>query len=113
MTTISYYLSSSGKNPVKEFIDSLNIKQIRKIARLFKAIQTYGTNAAIPHIRKLTNTPFYELRILGEDNIRLFYIWGEYDTMIILHGNIKKSQKTSTRDLHAVFRAYYDLRNKP
>jgi len=106
MTTVAYYLSPTGKNPVKEFIDSLNIKQIRKITHLFKAIQTYGLSAIHPHLKKVTQTPFYELRILGSDNIRLFFINTSSDSVILLHGYIKKTQKIPLKELQTLNKAY-------
>lgn len=110
MTTILYY-TIAEKSPVEDFINSLSIQQIRKVTHIFRAIQTYGLEATTPHIRKVTNTPFYELRILGTDNIRLFYICCN-NTVIILHGCIKKTHKTSSKDLSAVFRAYRNLEKR-
>ena len=110
MTAIAYY-AIAGKSPVADFIDSLGVRPKRKIFHLFRAIQTYGLIAVTAHIKKLAQTPFYELRILGVDNIRLFYVYHN-DTVLILHGCVKKTQKTSTKDLNAIYRAYYNLKNR-
>lgn len=111
MTIITYY-SIADRSPVVDFIDSLGVRQKRKIFHIFRAIQTYGIGSATAHIKKLAQTPFYELRILGADNIRLFYLPEKNDTIIILYGCVKKAQKTSTKDLNAVYRAYYNLKNR-
>ena len=62
-------------------------------------IEDYGLVTAIPHIKKLTGSPLWEIRILGQDNIRVLYATVERDTVLFLHGFIKKSQQTPSREL--------------
>lgn len=69
-TTIYYYTTQTGDNPPKQFIESLPAKQERKIARIIAYIEEYGLITAIPHVKRLTDTPLWEIRILGQDNIR-------------------------------------------
>ena len=73
-TEIQYFISSLGINPVKDFIDSLEYKQKIKIFHIFKLIIKYGINSVPQHIKKLSGTPLWEIRILGKDNIRILYI---------------------------------------
>ncbi len=91
---ISYYISVSGENPVKTFIESLTERQERKIARVLNNIENYGLVLAIPHVKKLTGTPLWEIRILGQDNIRILYATVLSDSVLLIHGFIKKSQQT-------------------
>ena len=56
-TTIYYYLSSQGENPVKEFLDSLQESQQVKILRIFQHIEEHGLQAVLPHLKKVTGTP--------------------------------------------------------
>ncbi len=51
------------------------------------------------HTKKLTGSPLWEIRILGQDNIRVIYAILVKDTVLLLHGFIKKSQKTPTREI--------------
>lgn len=99
MTKVIYYTTTAEKSPAFDFIRSLNEKQQRKIIRLFTAIKTYGLISVIPHIKKLTGTPIWEIRILGQDNIRIFYATLVEDTMLVLHGFIKRSQVTPKREI--------------
>ena len=68
--TVYYYVSATGDNPIKSFLDSLSERQQAKILRIFQFIETYGLQAIISHVRKLSGTPLWEIRILGKDNIR-------------------------------------------
>lgn len=96
---VYYYISPSGDNPVSNFLDSLSEQQQSKILRLFQYIMLYGLSAILPHTRKLTRTPLWEIRILGKDNIRIFYVIPLQNMVLILHGIIKKTQKTPTEEL--------------
>jgi len=100
MTKVIFYTTTSENSPAEEFIDSLNEKQQRKIIRLLTAIQTYGLSAIIPHIKKLTGTSLWEIRILGQDNIRIFYVVILADTILVLHGLIKKTQQTPNKEIN-------------
>ena len=90
MTKVIYYTTINEQSPPKTFIESLNELQQRKIARIITNIQEYGMTTVIPHIKKLTGANLWEIRILGQDNIRLFYIIVLVDSILILHGFIKK-----------------------
>lgn len=99
MTEVIYYISSSNNNPIKDFLDSLSKKQQRKLIRIFTYVQEYGLTTAIPHIKKLHGTPLWEIRILGQDNIRVVYAILFADRIILLHGFLKKKQKTPVKDI--------------
>jgi phage-related protein len=93
------YFSYLNKQPIKDFIESLNEKQQAKIFRIFRFIIQYGIFSIPRHTKKIINTPFWEIRILGEDNIRLIYIILEEHSVLILHGFVKKTQKTNPREI--------------
>jgi phage-related protein len=99
MMRIIYYTTSSGENPVDEFLDSLDERQQSKVLRLLTTIKLYGLITVIPHIKKLIGTPFWEIRILGRDNIRVFYITVASMDILLLHGFIKKTQKTPGKEI--------------
>lgn len=82
-----------------DFVQSLSPVQRAKVSRLITYIEEYGLVAAIRHVKKLTGTPLWEIRVLGQDNIRVLYATIEEDTIVILHGFIKKKQKTPEREL--------------
>lgn len=105
---VVYFTSSAGENPVKNFLESISRKQKAKVFRIFYLLQEYGLSSITPHVKKLTGTPLWEIRILGEDNIRIIYIVPRRNTVLVLHGFIKKTQKTPTRELALALKRYKD-----
>ncbi len=96
---IVYYISSSKTNPVKEFLDA-NLKAKVKALRIFSNIEEYGLTSIIPHIKKLTGTPLWEIRIIGEDSVRILYITRQEKQVFLLHAFIKKTNKTPLKEVN-------------
>ena len=111
---VIYYISPSGDNPVSDFLDTLEHNSQSKILRVLHNIQEYGLDSVIPHIKKLTGTPFWEIRILGQNSIRIIYVVPAKFQAVVLHGFKKKTQKTPLKELEIASRRYneYILRNK-
>lgn len=105
---IYYYESPSGKNLVSEFINSLQYKQRAKIRRVLFLIQEYGIHPAIPHIKKLSGVPLWEIRIPGKDSIRMLYVIIQKNTVLVLHGFIKKAQKTTSKEITIALNRYQE-----
>ena len=99
MTKVIYYSSLSGQNPIGKFLDSLSARQQAKILKIIENIKRYGLNSVLPHLKKLSGTPLWEIRVLGQDNIRVIYAVLYLDAVLILHGFIKKSQKTPEKEI--------------
>lgn len=110
--TVFYYISPKGDNPVKDFIDSLSQKQKAKVFRIFQVLQKHGLYLIIPQVKKLTGTQFWEIRILGEDNLRIiFFIVGKNE-ILVLHGFKKKTQKTPPKELNLSFKRFTDWQKR-
>jgi phage-related protein len=60
-------------------------------------------------LKKISSTPFWEIRILGKDNARIFYITENQNTIILLHGFIKKTKKTPSKEIAITFKRYKDI----
>lgn len=97
--TFVVYFSIKGSDPINDFLDSLTEKQQAKILRVLQTIKTYGIFSVMPHVKKLTGLKIWEIRILGKDNIRIIYFIFDKQTIVLLHGFIKKSQKMSQKDI--------------
>lgn len=108
MTKVIYYTTALRESPPMDFIKSLSASQARKVGRVLSYIQQYGLVTAIRHIKKLSDTPFWEIRILGQDSIRVLYTIKEQDAIIILHGFIKKSPKTPLKELETALNRLED-----
>ena len=96
---IVYYETSNGNIPVFEFIQKLDPKSKSRVIELLDTLSDYGINLGLPHSKKLTGTKIWELRILNPKNIRIFYVAVVDKKFLLLHGFIKKKQKTDRREI--------------
>lgn len=112
MGVVQYYISSSGENPVKDFIELLGKEPKAKIFRLFMNIEQYGLVSVLPHVKKLAGTDLWEIRILGRDNIRILYVVVAKDGVLALNGFVKKSQKTPKREIAVAMSRYNEWKHR-
>lgn len=96
---IEYYSTSSGKAPVQEFIEGLPDKPRAKVYNTLELLVEFGINLRLPHAKKVTGTPLWELRVLGEQSLRFFYIAKIGKVFLLLHGFVKKEQKTPRKEI--------------
>lgn len=96
--SIFYYISPGGANPVKDFLDARPTAKV-KAFRIFQNIKEYGLTTAIPHIKRLVDTPLWEIRILGEDSVRILYITRQEKKIVLLHAFVKKTDKTPSKEI--------------
>ncbi len=109
---VIYYISGSGDNPVAGFLNSIEKSQKAKVFRLFEMIEKYGISSVPKHIKKLTGTPLWELRVLGRDNIRVIYVAPYKDTILALNAFIKKQDKAPIKELQTAWRRYLDWKRR-
>lgn len=96
---IIYYETIQGKSPVMDFINSLEAKAKSKVINSIDLLEEFGITLGASHVKKLTGTELWELRILGGDNIRVFYVAVFGRKFLLLHGFQKKTQKTETKEI--------------
>lgn len=101
---ILYYRNPSSNDiPVKQFIDSLQLREQVKIFRIFQYIQSYGLTVILPHVKKITGYPLWEIRVLGKDSIRIIYVVPQKKSVLLLHGFRKKTQQTPDKEITLAF----------
>ena len=96
---IEFYETPNGEKSVETFFDSLEEKTQAKIDKTFAMLEEFGIKLGQPHVKKLTGTPLWELRIVGSDSIRIFYIAQTKKVFLILHAFKKKKMKTDKREI--------------
>lgn len=96
---VKTYDSLSGNQPVEGFFKSLDKKARLKISRTLDLLEEFGLEGAYPHVKKLTGTSLWELRILGADSIRVLYITITGKIFLLLHGFKKKKQKSPHKEI--------------
>jgi len=82
---------------VEKFIQSLEKQTIAKVLRTIDLLETFGHKLGMPH-SKMISKGLFELRIRGKQEIRIFYSFYK-DRIHLLHGFVKKSQKTPQREI--------------
>ncbi len=101
--SIELYEKTDGKIPVLEFILSLTPKQQAKIYREIDLLEKFSNELHYPHVDIIKGKKYiglWELRIKFASNIfRIFYFLFRKNKVILLHGIIKKSQKTPKKEL--------------
>lgn len=96
---IKFYASKSGSSPVIDFIESLELKPQTKIYNSIELLKEFGLHIELPHVKKITGTQLWELRILGSNSIRIIYVTIIDQTFLLLHGFRKKTQKTPHKEI--------------
>ncbi len=82
---------------IQEFIADLEHPTYAKTLRTIRLLGQFGHLLMMPHSKHLEEG-LYELRIRGKQEVRLFYTFHK-DQAIIIHGFVKKSQKTHVSEL--------------
>ncbi len=82
---------------VDDFIKDLELTTGTKVSRMIDLLERFGSTLGMPYSRSLGNK-LLELRIRGQQEIRIFYTFHD-DRTILLHGFIKKTQKTPAKEL--------------
>ena len=94
---VVFYLSSSGNEPVREWL-----KGLPRPDRVTVGVDIWKVQAewpiGMPYVRKLENG-LYEVRSNLRQGIARIIFTIEDTTMVLLHGFIKKTQKTPPDDL--------------
>lgn len=73
--SIEYYVTSSGKRPVEEFINSLSPDSKSKYIFIADLLEEYGLNVKEPYVKSIKGyRKLFEIRIKDRANIhRIFY----------------------------------------
>lgn len=96
---IIFYDKPDGTEPVKEFLDSLDVKMRAKMLRTIVMLQKNGYELREPYSKAL-NDGIIELRAkVGSDISRVLYFFVVGRKVVLTNGFIKKAQKTPKEEL--------------
>ena len=95
--SVVFYRSSAGNEPVREWLKGLSFADKKAIGEDIKAVEI-AWPIGLPLVRKL-DSDLWEVRsqLAGRISRVFFTVWERY--MVLLHGFIKKSQKTPPAEL--------------
>ena len=96
---IDYYETEGGRFPVKELIDGLGANAKSRIANALDLLEEFGVRVGPPKVEKVLGIELWELRIVGRDNIRIFYVAKSRKSFLLLHAFFNKKQKTDKKEI--------------
>jgi len=111
---VKYYKNSqTGKEPVLEFVLSLDRKSLAKVEKYIRYLRLCEGYLEEPYSRHITGK-IRELRVdFSHNSHRIFYFGFIKKTIILLHGFMKKTKKTPRSEIKKAIENYYDTINNP
>lgn len=95
LKNIYYFVDKDGDKPVKEFIDSLTVKEQAKVYAYINELKRQGNNLRRPTADYLRDG-IYELR---PKHNRIFYFFYLGESAVLAHAVKKKTEKILENDL--------------
>jgi phage-related protein len=107
---VVFFRLDSGREPVRDWLKGLDHESRKIIGEDIKTLQ-FGWPVGMPLARKLADN-LWELRSrLGSGIARSFFtVYAQ--RIVLLHGFVKKTQKTPTKELAIAKRRLTKLRSK-
>lgn len=104
MWQIEYFETQPGQSPTRDFVKNLDSIAKAKIITTFNLLLEFNLKLGQPHCKKVSGTPLHELRVLGQNNLRIFYIAVVNQKFLLLHGFVKKSNKTPQKEIETALK---------
>lgn len=99
MFEIEFYSTVDNKEPVADFLDSLDNKMSAKIVGLLDVLEEKGPELRLPYSKYLDDG-ICELRCIHGNNIvRILYFFYYGNRIVITNGFVKKTQKTPSSEI--------------
>ncbi len=98
--TVTFYKTIEGECPVQDFLDSLPGKVAQKITWVLSLLEDLDFIPST-YFKKLTGSEeIWECRVqFGSNAYRLLCFFADNSEVVLTHGFIKKSQKTSKNEI--------------
>lgn len=97
--SIEFYETSSGRCPVKEFLDQVKESDPDGFESVLAGLaKLRNREYHRPPLSKPIGNDLYELRHVGKLNTRIIYFFMEGRRIILVHGVRKKARLLSLRD---------------
>jgi len=107
--TVIFYKSESGNEPVREWLENSPRSDRKIVGEDIMTVQL-GFPLGMPSVRKL-DVGLWEVRSKLGNRIARVLFTIEKDVMVLLHGFIKKSEKTPASDLNLAKKRRATLRS--
>lgn len=101
---IEFFRTSSGREPAREFIQTLDVKLQARVVRTIHLLAANGIALREPFSKALGNGIF-ELRTrLATSSVRVLYFFYHGDKAILTNGFIKKTWQVPTGEIERAIR---------
>ncbi len=105
--TIVYYSES-----VMQFVDTLPVSIRACYARITERMVVHGPNLGMPYTRAM-GEGLFEIRAHGREGIaRMFYCTAVERKIVMLHGFVKKTDKTPAKELKIATRRLHEVKRE-
>ncbi len=94
---VNFFRQKNGKEPVRDWLQSLPTADRKLIGQDIKTVQ-WGWPLGMPLVRSLGNG-LWEIRTDLPERIARVVFCTRDDHLVLLHGFIKKTQKTPKKDI--------------
>lgn len=106
---VHFFRLDSGREPVREWLKSMRPDERKVIGEDIKTLQ-FGWPVGMPLARKMSKD-LWELRSILDRSIARTFFTVYSDRIILLHGFMKKTQKTPANELALAKRRLRKLRS--
>lgn len=106
---VRFFRTAPGNEPVRDWLKALGPLDRKAIGEDIKTVQ-FGWPLRMPIVRKLA-PDLWEVRSHITDGIARTLFTVKNQTMVLLHGFVKKSQKTPATELDIAKQRLKQLRN--
>ena len=97
--SVVFFRTEAGTEPVREWLRELTVEDRKTIGIDIKTVQ-YGWPLGMPLVRKM-EPGLWEVRCDIADGIARVLFTAKAGQMVLLHGFVKKTQKTPDNELKA------------
>ena len=113
---IEYYQKENGEIPVENFLLTLNPKLRAKAYSDIMLLKKLGINIRAPYSSPIKGDKYnglFELRTkFSSDITRIFYFLYDKNKFVLLHGFVKKTDKTLVRELERALNYKMDYESR-
>ena len=109
---VELYSTADGDEPVADFLSSLPPKHQAKALREIDLLAEFGNALKEPYVKHIKGD-IWELRMRFSTNTyRIFYFIWPNDTIVLLHGFIKKTENTPLQEIETAQKCMEDFKNR-
>jgi len=113
---LEYYQKENGEIPVEDFLLTLNPKLRAKAYSDIMLLKKLGINIREPYSAPIKGEKYkglFELRTkFSSDITRIFYFTYDKNKFVLLHGFVKKTNKTPERELECAIKYKNDYEGR-